>query len=60
MPKKLSAWLLKGPTGGLVLPFDIFVLLVLRIIYLATRISLKVVLGKRRKDNYTPRANFVF
>jgi FkbM family methyltransferase len=50
MPKKLSAWLLKGPTGGLVLPFDIFILFVLRVIYLAARISLKVVLGKRRRD----------
>jgi FkbM family methyltransferase len=50
MPEKLSAWLLKGPTGGLVLPFDIFILFVLRIFYLATRISLKAVLGKRRRD----------
>ncbi len=50
MLEKLSAWLLKGPTGGLVLPFDIFILFILRVFYLATRISLKVVLGKRRRD----------
>ena len=46
---RLGCWI-KGPTGGFVLPFDIFVLFILRVFYLATRISLKVVLGKRRRD----------
>jgi FkbM family methyltransferase len=50
MAEKLSEWLLKGPTGGLSLPFDIFILFVLRVIYLAARFSLKVVLGKKRRD----------
>ncbi len=51
MPERLSAWLLKGPTGGLVLQFDTFVLFVLRIFYLATRVFLRVVLGKKKRDD---------
>ena len=50
MSEKLSSWLLKEPTGGVILSLDKCILFFFKIIYLFVRVSSKIVLGKKRRD----------
>ena len=49
--KALISWLIKEPVGGVFLNFDRCVLFLLRISYLIQRVSLMVILGKKKRDD---------
>jgi FkbM family methyltransferase len=46
---KLTSWLLKGP-GGVAITLDKCILFPLKIIYLGVRVSLRIFLGKKRRN----------
>jgi FkbM family methyltransferase len=50
MSEKLSSWLLKEPTGGVILSLDKYILFLFKIAYLIIRVLSKLVLGKKRRD----------
>jgi FkbM family methyltransferase len=47
---KLTSWLFKEPEEGVFIPFDKFILIILKIIYLTSRILLRIALGRKRRD----------
>jgi FkbM family methyltransferase len=47
---KLTSWLFKEPEEGVFILFDKFILIILKIIYLTSRILLRIALGRKRRD----------
>jgi FkbM family methyltransferase len=47
---KLTSWLFKEPEEGVFIPLDKIILIILKIIYLTSRILLRIALGKKRRD----------
>ena len=55
---KLTSWLFKEPEEGVFIPLDKMALIVLKIIYLSLRISLRIALGKKRRDTLYSEGRF--